>query len=110
MTKVLFITNIFDAGISEGLSHFLRIVRRAVVHYEHFKVTIALTKYGINALPEQMRELIARDNETDGGNGNHKPVYFLWRSDFVDDEEKAVLHDSKPEIIIFGVLFVAIGS
>src|SRR5215469_14712596 len=93
MPKVLFITNAFDAGISEGLSHFLSIIRRAIVHYEYFKIAVSLTKHGINAFRQQMGELIAGDDKTDGGTGNHKPFYFLsrtWQLPHVENEFPAI--------------------
>src|SRR5260370_15588220 len=63
--QVLFVANVLHSWILKRPRYFWSVVRRAVVHDQHFEVLMGLGKNGSNAFGEQMSTLVARDYEAD---------------------------------------------
>jgi hypothetical protein len=66
MPQVRVIANVFDPEILERSSYFRRVIRRTVVHYQHFEIAVGLTEYGIDTFPKQMSIPVAGDDEAHG--------------------------------------------
>src|SRR5215469_178669 len=58
------IANVLHARIAKGRSHLRGVIRGAIVHDQNFKILVRLTEDRIDALWQQMGELVARNNET----------------------------------------------
>src|SRR6266436_2150654 len=61
VAQVRLIPNISDSWIGKRARHLRSVVRRTVVHNQHFKILIGLGEDGVHAFRKQMRKSVARN-------------------------------------------------